>query len=89
MPSDPPHCHAVGESEPMSSPWQAGRAPRSFSLEMALGKLGGFPTPEPPPPREPRGPEKQGAGQKAPVLKEGPQEPGSPPSVGTGLSPLE
>lgn len=83
MPHNPPNCHAP-ERDPLSLPWKARRGPRSFSLEEAPRRLGGGSSPTPKPPRQLRGPEEQGAGQKAPVLNEGPQELGSPPSTGHG-----
>lgn len=83
-------CHTtVPTAMPQSeSPFVALEGPKGSKVIFSGGGSeeagGGGSSPTPKPPRQLRGPEEQGAGQKAPVLNEGPQELGSPPSIGHG-----
>lgn len=83
MPNSPLKCHAIDESEPMSSPegarghfpwiWLQGGWVGFFRHSQATSR-----------PWQLWGRRSREPNQKAPVINEGPQELGSPPSIGHG-----
>jgi hypothetical protein len=80
MQKNPPHCHAIGESELISRQEEAqGHFPWRWLLEGLVCFILPLQISQ-----CLRGPEKEGAVQKAPVLSEGPQDRATLPLRGRG-----